>query len=925
MNSRVKQAQKEGAEIGDIAAGLAYSVIKNALFKVIKAPNPDEIGNHIVVQGGTFKNEAVLRSFELIAGKNVVCPDIAGLMGAFGAALIAKQGYEEQPTTLLSQDKLGIFSYTTSATRCRGCANQCHLTVSRFADGKHFTSGNRCERGDGTAKTDNSMPNLFEEKYKRVFEYVPLPETGAKRGSIGIPRVLNLYENYPFWFTFFTDLGFRVVLSDASTKKLYEAGLESIPSESLCYPAKLVHGHIMNLLEKGIKFIFYPCIPYEKKEYEGANNCYNCPIVTSYAENIKNNVEAIKAQDVDFLNPFLALSKDYRLALRLHDIFKPYGISKKEINHATKMALLEQQRFRDDVRKMGEKTLQYLEKTGTRGIVLAGRPYHIDPEINHGIPDMIKGYGFAVLTEDSVAHLGNLGRPLGVVDQWMYHTRLYEAAKFVGVTPNLELVQLNSFGCGLDAITSDEVQGILSRHGKTYTLLKIDEVSNLGAARIRIRSLKYAIEERSQRQILSAEPTRIQPRKLFTKRMRRTHTILCPQLSPIHMEFLEAALQVCGYQIKVLPAVDAECINEGLKYVNNDACYPSLIVVGQIIRALKTGAFDPDNTSVILTQTGGGCRATNYIGFLRKALARAGFAQIPVISLSSKGIEKNPGMRYSPGMLHRAMMALVYGDLFMRVLYRVRPYEKKKGAANELYAYYKEKSLQNIQQGSIIGFVKTIRSIVSAFDALELTDVQKPHVGIVGEILVKYHPTANNNIVELLEREGVEVVVPDLMGMLLYFSYNWNFKYENLSATYFERLIARLGVVAMEAYRGPMKKALRASGRFSAPPSIQKLAQYAEPIVSLGNQTGEGWFLTAEMIELIHTGAQNIFCLQPFACLPNHIVGKGVIKELRSRFPESNICAIDYDPGASEVNQLNRMKLMLAIAFQRSQDQRAVR
>jgi predicted CoA-substrate-specific enzyme activase len=919
MNSRVKQAQKEGASLGDISSGLAYSVIKNALFKVIKAPNPEEIGSHIVVQGGTFKNEAVLRSFEKIAGKDVVRPDIAGLMGAFGAALIAKENHAEgERSAILAADKLDSFDFHVSTARCKGCQNQCYLTINRFMDGRKFISGNRCEKGGETDQAANDLPDLFQYKYEKIFGYEPLSEEVAARGVVGIPRVLNLYENYPFWFTFFTELKYRVVLSCDSSKKVYEKGMETIPSESLCYPAKLAHGHIMDLINKGVKFIFYPCIPYEKKEYEGANNCYNCPIVTSYAENIKNNVEALKTAGVDFLNPFLALSKDGRLVKRLSDIMKPYGIPAHEVERAARKALAEQKKVRLDIRKKGEETLETIKKTGAKGIVLAGRPYHIDPEINHGIPGVLKSYGFAVLTEDSVAHLGGLTRPIGVVDQWMYHTRLYEAAKFVGRTPDIELIQLNSFGCGLDAITTDEVQKILAKHGKTYTLLKIDEVSNLGAARIRIRSLKYAMEERSRKgQVLKEEEAQ-PPRPVFTREMKDKHTILCPQLSPIHMDFLEAAFRAGGYNLKVLPAVDAGCIDDGLKYVNNDACYPSLIVVGQIIHALKTGNYDLNNTSVILTQTGGGCRATNYIGFLRKALERAGFPNIPVISINAKGIEKNPGMKYSLGLVHRAMMALVYGDLFLRVLYRVRPYEVKKGSANELYEHWKRRCLRNVATGNIFGFSHNIRHIVADFDALALRDVKKPRVGVVGEILVKYHPTANNNIVEVLEKEGVEAVVPDLMGMLLYFSHNWDFKYDNLSATRIERLVGRLGVMGMELYRGPMKAALGRSSRFEAPPSIRELADLAKPIVSLGNQTGEGWFLTAEMIELIHSGAGNIFCLQPFACLPNHIVGKGVIKELRKRFPDANISAIDYDPGASEVNQLNRMKLMLANAFEKA-------
>lgn len=929
MNSKVKQAQKEGAGIADISAGLAYSVIKNALFKVIKVSDASELGHKIVVQGGTFYNDAVLRSFEKIAGCEAVRPDIAGIMGAFGAALIARERYHEKldkqctdketavETTMLSIDKIEALVFTTRMAKCKGCTNNCRLTINQFTGGRQYISGNRCERGIGKEKNANHLPNLYEYKNRRIFSYEPLSIDQALRGQVGIPRVLNMYENYPFWFTFFTKLKYQVILSPASTHKLYELGIESIPSESECYPAKLVHGHVTWLIKQGIPYIFYPALFYERDEVAGASNHYNCPIVTSYSENIKNNVEEISRGEVRFQNPFL----NFRDPKTITDVLiKEFpDIPAAEVHAAVLSAWEEQEHARDDIRKKGEETLQYLKETGRRGIVLAGRPYHVDPEINHGIPEMINSYDIAVLTEDSISHLGKPERPLIVSDQWMYHSRLYAAAAFVRTTDNLDLIQLNSFGCGLDAVTTDQVNDILSGSGKIYTCLKIDEVNNLGAARIRIRSLIAALrvkeQKKEERKINSTALNRV----IFTEEMRKDYTILCPQMSPIHFEILQPAFEACGYHFEVIPENNRHAADTGLKYVNNDACYPSLIVVGQIMNALHSGRYDLNKVAVIISQTGGGCRATNYIGFIRRALAKAGLEHIPVISLNMAGLETNPGFQLNADMLLRAVYAAIFGDLFMRCLYRMRPYEKEAGAANALHQKWLKKcqAFVSRRHPSYLLFVKMCRQIVNDFDNLPINNEKKPRVGIVGEILVKFSPEANNHLVELLEAEGAEAVCPDLMDFMLYCFYNQIYKADRLGMSKKTARNARFGIWAISRFRSSAARALKNSRHFDPPANIYALAEYAKTVVSIGNQTGEGWFLTGEMLELIHSGTSNIVCTQPFGCLPNHVVGKGVIKELRRQYPDSNIVAIDYDPGASEVNQLNRIKLMLSTAFKK--------
>jgi len=916
MNSRVKQAQKEGASVGDISAGLSYSIIKNALQKVIKIRNPKEMGEKIIVQGGTFYNDAVLKSFELISEREAVRPDIAGLMGAFGAALIAKERYIDGiDSTLLKSEQLTDFIVETGMRRCGLCSNNCLLTVNKFSGDREYVSGNRCERGSGTETQKDSVPNLYDYKYKRIFDYKPLKKEEATRGTVGIPRVLNMYENYPFWFTFFNDLNFRVELSPRSSKKIYELGIETMPSESVCYPAKLAHGHITSLLDKGIKFIFYPCLPYEKKEQKLADNQYNCPIVTSYSEVLLKNMDELRKEGIRFMNPFLPYEDKKRLAIRLYEELKDFGISKGEVAKAVEKAWQEEEKTKSDIRKKGEEVLRFLKDTGGKGIVLAGRPYHIDPEISHGIPNIITGFGIAVLTEDSVAHLGTIERPLRVLDQWVYHSRLYAAASFVRTQDNLELIQLNSFGCGLDAVCTDQVQQILHNYEKIFTVLKIDEGNNLGAARIRIRSLKAAIEEREKNgfkaKLLEKEPGRV----IFTKEMRKEHTILAPQMSPLHFQFVEVAFRASGYNLEVLPSVDKRAVDEGLKYVNNDACYPSIIIIGQLLEALRSGKYDLDNTSVIISQTGGGCRASNYIALLRKALKDAGLSHVPVLSLNAVGLEKTPGFKMTASFANKCLQAIVYGDIFMRVLYRVRPYEKVRGSANLLYETWVDRCKEAIRSGKLGLFKANVRKIVEDFDKLEINDIKKPRVGLVGEILVKFHPTANNSVVDIIENEGAEAVMPDLMDFFLYTAYGINYKYKYLSGSKKELIIKNIAITAIEFYRREMKKALKKSKRFTAPGSIYELAKSASEVLSIGNQSGEGWFLTAEMIELIKEGAKNIVCMQPFACLPNHVTGKGMIKEIKRKYPQANIVAVDYDPGASEVNQLNRIKLMLSVAF----------
>ena len=906
MNSKIKQAQKEGYTVGDISSGLSYSVIKNAIQKVMKVRDVSTLGNHIVVQGGTFYNDAVLRAFEKIVGKDVVRPDIAGLMGAYGMALLSKQQYEanfdmEYKSKILKTDELDKLEIKVTHTRCNNCENHCKLTINKFSNGAIHVSGNRCERGAGISSKAKNLPNLIQYKYNRLFDYTPLDEKDAKRGTIGIPRVLNMYEDYPFWFTFLTNLGFRVIISEKSTRATYEKGMESMPSESVCYPAKLSHGHIESLLEQGIKTIFYPCMPYSRKEYEKADNHYNCPIVISYSEVLKNNVEGLKDPSVKFINPFLPFDTK-NLVKKMMELpeFKEYNFTKKELTEAAKKAEEEYQKCKNDIRQKGTETVKYIEENNLKGIVLAGRPYHVDPEINHGIDTLITSLGLCVLTEDSISDKTEV------------------TADFVGKHDNLELVQLTSFGCGVDAVTTDQVEEILSSYNKMYTLIKIDEVNNLGAVRIRIRSLLASMNKRlEEKQNQKASGDYDINKKIFTKEMKdEGYTILIPQMAPIHFELLESAVKSCGYNVKLLRNCTPHTVETGLKYVNNDACYPSILVTGQMIEALQSGEYDLNKTALIMSQTGGGCRATNYIGFIRKALKDAGFENIPVISFNVVGMEKMPGFKLTPKLLDQLIKCIIYGDLLQKMLTKNRAYEVNKGETKKLFDTWMAKCKEILTKGNSKQFKQSIYDIVNDFEKIELdTSIEKPKVGIVGEVLIKYHPFGNNFVADLLEKEGAEVILPDFMGFVKFMATHKITFNKLLNTNKTSSKISKIAINLIDLLEKDLKTALASSKKGYLPPcDIWHLEDKVKDVLSIGNQTGEGWFLTAEMIEYIEHDIPNIVCVQPFACLPNHVVGKGVIKTIREKFPEANISPVDYDPGASESNQTNRIKLLMTVA-----------
>ncbi len=815
---------------------------------------------------------------------------------------------------LLSQKQLQEFELTKRTTRCGLCPNNCELTINSFAGKKEkFITGNKCDK---PIKKHNKLSdmNLYEYKNTRMFDYSPLTDSEATRGQIGLPRALNMFEHYPFWFTFFTSLKYQVIISPRSSSSIYEEGMQTIPSESLCYPAKLANGHVQNLINQGIKNIFYPSVIFEKHGNEEVGRGFNCPVVISYPEVIAKNMDDLQTKNVNFYHPFISMESQEIATNNLIEFGKELGISKQEIIIAANLAFEEADNAKRDIDFKGEEILKRAEQNDVKVIVLAGRPYHIDPEISHGIDRQINSYGMAVITEDILAKRVEKDPDLRVIDQWSYHSRLYKAATYIGKEKNIEIIQLNSFGCGIDAVTTDQVKEIIEHYNKVYTCLKIDEGSNLGAAKIRIRSLAATIKQRDFKDIkLNEEEYAYQP--VEASRDLKKYTILIPQMSPFHFDLIETAVRSRGYDVKVLPEIDDKTIEYGLKYIHNDACYPAIVALGQLMQAIDKYDLDQDKIALLISQTGGGCRATNYIAMLRQAVAKAGYTNTPVISFSGGRVKDVNALDLDFEALKRIAMAVLYGDTFLRVVHRMRPYELNPGETDRLHQSWIKLVQRNIENGKRREFKQNIKQIIDEFDNIPIDEnLKKPRVGIVGEILVKYHPGANNNLVGVIEENGGEAVIPDILDFVQYTLYSTKYVSENFSKRNRRNWKIKILIDFVEIYRKVLATSLEKSKHFDPIHDIYHTAQKASELLDIGNQSGEGWFLTGEMINLIEEGVPNIVCTQPFGCLPNHVTGKGMFKVLREQYDNANIVAIDYDPGASEINQVSRIKLMMSVA-----------
>ncbi len=913
MNSKVKQALREGAEINDISAGLAYSVIKNALHKVLKVTDIDVLGDNIVVQGGTFRNPAIQKALEELLGKEVTCPDIAELMGAYGAALTARDsfsnnGYKESSFSGLENlDEIGI--YDRRDIRCRGCENICVVSKMTFPNENVFYSGNRCENifsnSGETMEKGRSMTSL---KYDLLFKRKTDPEIEPVM-TIGIPRVLNIFENFPFWNTLLVESGIKVHLSAPSSTEIYQSGAGYIMSDNLCFPAKLVAGHIIDLVDAGVDRIFYPMVFFEEEEFSDSDNVFNCPIVSGYAEVIGSVMAPQEKFDIPYDTLEINFNDEKLLKKVCTNYLKELGISKGIRNKAFEKALVLHREHKEEARVIGKEIIEEARANERSMILLLGRPYHIDPLINHKIHDILTNFGLDVITVDSVpVEEGQTLDNRHVMTQWEYVSRYYHALRWAGEQDNVEVVQLNSFGCGPDAFIMEEVKTILAQYGKTPTVIRIDEIESAGSTKLRLRSMMEALKNRKKDGAYTFTPRR----KVKTFGVEdRDRTIIVPDFSPYNSPALVRPFMDMGYKIVALPPANRETVDVGLKFVNNDVCYPALICVGDLVKALQSGEFDIDTTAVGFSQTGGQCRATSYPSMIKKALLSAGFEDVPVVTFSTSldALNDQPGFEFDiKKYVYKTAVSIMYTDALSDLYYATALREKNKGSAEKV----RDKYLNLFMEGETLikkaTLLESLEDAVRDFNAIETIDKEYPKVGIVGEIYVKYNAFANNYVAEWLMEQGIEVFIPPFIeffsGGLVSIAHGVKTNLKKADALW---LLSFLGKKLLSNFLRAVDGVMQEFQYYHPHHDIQDMADKAEEILSLNHLYGENWLIAGEIASFVDDGIKNVLCLQPFGCIANHIVAKGIQKRMKDKYPKLNLLFLDTDAGVSEVNYFNRM------------------
>lgn len=924
MNSKVKQSLRENATVEDIAAGLSISVIKNALFKVLKLHDVTEMGKQIVVQGGTFKNASVHRALETLAGCKVNCTNIPELMGAYGAALTAMKQYHKTETSsgFVSLDRLHqIEQFKTKQLHCKGCENNCTITRFTFANGNMFYSGNKCEK-IYSEKGESSKKgfNLFQYKLDLLFQrsgkakdQKPTSKTQTLR--IGFPRVLNFYENYPFWNTLFTACGIEVVLSEPSTMKIYQKGLGSVMSDSICFPAKIVHGHIIQLAETGVDRIFYPIVYYERNEYEQTINSFNCPIVSSYPDVIRSSVNPGKRFRIPFDTPTITFDDIQLLRKACFTYLKKLGVKKMVFEPAFQKSMQAQHEFKQQLRKKAKEIIDRAIAQNRTLTVVASRPYQVDELINHKSTEILTGMGVDVISEDAVPHPQNIKLDeLHVLSQWTYTNRLYHAAHWVGKQKqNIQFVQLNSFGCGPDAISIDETVQILKSYNKNHTLIRLDDITSTGSIRLRLRSMIESLRiNPTEKKALQRSP---RPTTSIFHAEDVQRTIIAPNFATMYSPFLPALFSASGYKLEILPEPDNTSVNLGLKYANNEICYPATIIVGDIIKALQSGKYERSKTAVAITQTGGQCRASTYLSLIKKAMVAAGFSDIPVVAVCTGGeaMNKQPGFQIEwKKIMTIAFAGALYADSLAKMYYSTVVREKHKGTTKAVLQKYQKLANDVILIKSVKEIYRLLKQAVEAFNQIETNNKQYPKIGVVGEIYVKYNSFGNNYAVDWLIEQGIEVVVPPLIEFFTHEFINFDVK----KKAHLERAsLSDIYVFFIENFaKWHINRVNRILSRFKFYDpfhNIRDLSKKASNILNLANQFGEGWLIPAEIAAFAEQGINNVISLQPFGCIANQIIAKGVEKRIRDLYPDMNLLFLDFDNGTTEANMLNRLHFMV--------------
>jgi predicted CoA-substrate-specific enzyme activase len=921
MNSKVKQALREGAHVSDISAGLAYSVIKNAIHKVLKITNTSVLGDHIIVQGGAFRNPAIHRAMERLLEKEVLCPDIAELMGAYGAALTARDTYSNNgnsqgPSRFVGLQHLeAVGNYEKRLIRCRGCENKCTITKLTFQNGNVFYTGNRCEKvftnsGEKTRKGTN----LVALKAQLVFDCETTPASQPIL-TLGIPRVLNMFENFPFWNTLLVECGFKVQLSAESSNATYEKGVETVMSENICFPAKLVHGHIYDLIEAGVDRIFYPMVFYEEEEFADSVNCYNCPIISGYPDVIRSAIDPEGKFGIPLDQPAINFQDQRLLKKACYQYLAGLGVSARTFKRAFAHAIQAQRAYKKKVQTIAADILDQARADGRLVILVMGRPYHADPLINHKVPEILADLGLDVITEDAIPIApGQTLDNQHVLTQWEYSNRFFHAARWVGQQDDVEMVQLNSFACGPDAIVVDEVKSILGEYEKSHTVIRIDEIESIGSVKLRLRSMVESMKERERAK--AKEPLRQRayvPRKtvkLFQETDRQRVAIV-PRFSHFCSPPITRPMLDFGYKIEALPASDRESVEVGLKYTNNEICYPAIIVIGDLIKALQSGKYDRSNTAVGISQTGGQCRASCYLSLLKRALIAAGFEDIPVVSLTTamQPLNEQPGFQMDiKRYIYKAMFGMLYADALSDMYHATAVREVHKGQALKVanrYLAILEDGVLPLQRDVVL---ETLARAVADFNQIETTDRLYPKVGIVGEIYLKYNSFGNNRVVEWLMGQGIEVIVPAFAEFFVAWFPSVKAKVEaNLRRPDILWLLAPLLGKYAQALQNRVEAVMEEFRFYRPSHTIQDMAQKAQEIVSLAHQYGESWLIAGEIGEFVAHGVPNVLCLQPFGCIANQVVARGMAKRMKERYPQLNLLFLDSDAGTSEVNFLNRL------------------
>ncbi len=918
MNSKVKQVMREGAAVADISAGISYSVIKNCLYKVLKLQNTDSLGGHIVVQGGTMRNDSVVRAFELLTGTNVARSNMPEMMGAYGCALYILSEFKANSQKSVSarsiEDLLAMSDYETKQLQCHGCENKCMVSRYTFTSGEKFYSGNKCERvfnnkGAGAVKGEN----IYATKYKLLFQRACL-EKGSR--TIGIPRILNMYENYPFWHRLLTDVGFRVVLSSESTFYRYEGALGSVMSDNICFPAKLVHSHIAELNnKKEVERILMPYVVFERNDDERRTiNSFNCPIVSGYSDVIKSAMPLNKPLDAPVIN----FANERLLERQIIDYLKTLGVKKSVAKEAFANALQAQREYGSLLKQKNKEILEGSKKAGRLTILLAGRPYHTDPLIQHKLSEMIASLGVDVISDDIVREdtVTNSGETY-LVKQWAYMNRIVKSGQWAAEQDNqVHFVEMTSFGCGPDSFIQDEIRDILRRHQKPFTLLKIDDVSNIGSLKLRVRSLVESLSHKlnTSRQEASVPLAYTQ---VFKKEDAK-RKILAPHMTEYLTPVISPILKLMGYDVEVLPISDQTSSELGLKYANNEICYPATLIVGDIIKALKSGKYDLNNTAIVMSQTGGQCRATNYAGLIKRAMVANGFQDVPLITLgvtataSDEANEQEgfqvPWLKYSQIIV----TAILYGDALNEMYNACLVREKTPGIAKTLREKYIKAIEEPILANKPDALIRLLGKAAVEFDANTI-DKKVPRVGIVGEIFLKFNPFSHQYIEDYITSKGIEVVPPLLAPFFLQEFVNVEAqKHLRLSCSRVPDAVVRLAYQALIGRR--IKQVNRAAGKFRYFRKFTNIyddAKEVEGIVSLAAQFGEGWLLPADIIGYVRDGVDNVISLQPFGCIANHVISKGIEKRLHTLYPRLNLLSLDFDSGVSAVNVTNRLLLFL--------------